>query len=592
MSRYSHILPFFASLEKDSVSPSNFHLLPIANSTSTLYILSQEDGTIQLWEVASGQCLRTFQGHTNTVTSVCLSADGSFALSGSNDQALRLWELEAHDPVDWDKEALPYLEIFLNQHTPYAVHCQVHEETKVHYQGEQLRMPGKLTLTITAGPKAGEKPFVFEEHDTLLFGRMADCQVCLPEDKYLSRHHFILEVNPPDARVRDLGSLHGTYINGRKYGGREKGETPEEGAKREYPQVDLHDGDEIKVGKTVFRVRVESAGLVGMVRCQRCGKDVSVEVGAGRQGDYMCQACRQEIEADSDALLKNLLDQAQSQRQVGVNIPDYQIVRELGKGGMGLVYLARHKKDSRQVALKVMLSKVAVDDVARLRFLREMEATRTLRHQHIVEFLEGGAQGSVFYFLLEFCEGGDVADLMERRGGRLTLDEAGPIMLQALEGLAYVHEKGFVHRDLKPQNILLKGGEGHWSVKVSDLGLAKSFEQAGFSGMTVTGDVAGTPPFMPREQVINFKRFKPVSDVWAMGATCYNMLTGSYPRNFRREVDPLEVILNGEIVPIRQRDARIPARVAEVIDRSLVNDVNRRYQNAGEMYEALARTLK
>ncbi len=120
MSRYSHILPFFASLEKDSVSPSNFHLLPIANSTSTLYILSQEDGTIQLWEVASGQCLRTFQGHTNTVTSVCLSADGSFALSGSNDQALRLWELEAHDPVDWDKEALPYLEIFLNQHTPYA----------------------------------------------------------------------------------------------------------------------------------------------------------------------------------------------------------------------------------------------------------------------------------------------------------------------------------------------------------------------------------------------------------------------------------------------------------------------------------------
>src|ERR1700694_3871791 len=104
-------------------------------------------------------------------------------------------------------------------------------------------MSGKLTLTITAGPKAGTV-FVFEEHDTLLLGRKDDCQVCLPEDILISRHHFILEVNPPDIRIRDLGSLHGTYINGQKYGGRGKHKTPEEGARQEYPQVDLRDGDE------------------------------------------------------------------------------------------------------------------------------------------------------------------------------------------------------------------------------------------------------------------------------------------------------------------------------------------------------------
>src|SRR5712692_4731887 len=144
-------------------------------------------------------------------------------------------------------------------------------------------MPGKLTLTVTAGAKQG-KTFVFDEHDTLLFGRMDDCQVCLPEDTFVSRHHFILEVNPPDARIRDLGSLHGTYINGQKYGGREKHETPEEGAKRQYPQVDLHDGDEIKVGKTIFRVSVEvAASPAEPVCCQHCGKDVSLEVGSGRQ---------------------------------------------------------------------------------------------------------------------------------------------------------------------------------------------------------------------------------------------------------------------------------------------------------------------
>ena len=108
---------------------------------------------------------------------------------------------------------------------------------------------------------------------------------------------------------------------------------------------------------------------------------------------------------------------------------------------MGVVYLARHRKDGQQVALKVMLSKVAVNDQARKLFLREMEATRALRHQHIVEFLDDGAQGSLFYFLLEFCEGGNVAHLMERRGGRLSLEEAGPILLQALEGLAFAHER-------------------------------------------------------------------------------------------------------------------------------------------------------
>src|SRR5450432_847317 len=108
-------------------------------------------------------------------------------------------------------------------------------------------MSGRLILTITAGPTIG-KTFEFDEHDTLLFGRMADCHICLSEDRTISRHHFLLEVNPPDARIRDLGSFHGTSVNGQKHGGREKHETPEEGAKRQYPQVDLHDGDTIKVG--------------------------------------------------------------------------------------------------------------------------------------------------------------------------------------------------------------------------------------------------------------------------------------------------------------------------------------------------------
>ncbi len=454
-------------------------------------------------------------------------------------------------------------------------------------------MTGKLTLTIAAGPMAG-KTFVFDEHDTLLCGRMPNCQVYLPDDKRVSRHHCLLEINPPDARLRDLGSLHGTYINKQKYGGRERHETPEEGAMREYPQVDLRDGDEITVGKTVFRVRVEAEMEVvpsAAVYCQRCGNALSAESGSAHQQASVCQPCRQQhvaVEQDPLALLVAALAH---KPQPSAHIADYDVGTLLGAGGMGAVYLARQKQTGEQVAVKVMLSKVRVNDHARMQFLREIETTRALRHRHIVQFLGDGVAGSVFYVLLEYCAGGSVADLMKQRGGRLSLAEARPMLLQALEGLAYVHEQGFVHRDLKPQNILLSGSAGQWITKISDLGLAKSFERAGLSGMTATGGFAGSFPFMPYEQVINFKRVQPVSDVWAMGATCYNILTGAYPRLHPRGQDPLIAILQGEIVPLRQRDPHMPASVAEVIDRSLANKESERYQHAGEMYEALAQAL-
>jgi serine/threonine protein kinase len=173
----------------------------------------------------------------------------------------------------------------------------------------------------------------------------------------------------------------------------------------------------------------------------------------------------------------------------------------------------------------------------------------------------------------------------------LKVDEAGPLMLQALEGLAFAHQQDIVHRDLKPQNILLTGREGAWTAKIADLGMAKNFDKAGFSGMTATGSYAGTYPFMPREQVTNFKYVKPVSDVWAMGATLYNMMTARYPRNFVRGSDPIEVILHGEIVSIADRLPGLPRRVVEVIDRSLANKANDRYQNAGEFLQALSRVL-
>lgn len=447
-------------------------------------------------------------------------------------------------------------------------------------------MPGKVTLTVVVGSTKGDE-FVFREHDTCLCGRQENNRVYLPGDELISRHHCILEIVPPNVSIRDLGSKNGIYIDGKKYGGRADNEFPEEGSRREYPTVSLQHGSKVGIGKTLLHVSIEVPKKESKkLRCQQCKKEVAVEVDAERQGIFLCAACRRSALSDP----KILFDQ--EQKSTPEIIPGYRLLNELGRGGMGVVYLVQNMTSKRLAALKIMLPHLAVNEVAQLKFLREIETTRALQHRHIVTFIEGGIQKGAFYFLLEYCDAGNLYDLLKRRGGKLSLNEAGPIMLQALQGLASAHKQGFIHRDLKPQNILLSGQEGRLTAKIGDMGLAKSFEEAGFSGMTVTSDgFVGSLPYIPREQIINYKYVKPVSDVWAIGATFYYLLTGQLPRMKQQGEDTINMILYGQSIPIRQRNPSIPPPVAAIIDRSLESEASDRYQNAGEMYAELAKVL-
>lgn len=494
-------------------------------------------------------------------------------------------------------------------------------------------MAGKVKLEVVEGAMRG-KSFEFDEHDTFIFGRLKECQACLPNDQQVSRHHFLMEANPPDARIRDLGSLNGTYVNDMKCGAREKGESPEQGAMRKYPEVALKNGDKIRVGQTVLSVHLQAmalccecncaipdgdrekcawlggtyicakckAKLISMnkadkapepVRCQKCGKDVSAEIGHGQRGDYVCNSCRKKADLDPINMLKILLNGAARAKGVAEapDIAGYDIEKRIGIGGFGAVYLARSRKSSEKVALKVMLSKVAVDAKSREKFLREIDLMKGLQHANIVPLIDNGATGIAFYFAMEYCESGSLADLMTQRGNKISMSEAAPLMLQALEGMAYAHSRDLVHRDIKPHNILLKGSGKNCIAKVSDFGLAKNFQKAGFSGQTFTGEYAGTPVFMPREQIVSFKYVKPVTDVWSLGATFYAILTGQVPRDIPEGKDPIDVILHGNIIPIRKRDSGIPKGVAEVIDRALSDNITERYQNAGEMRKALEKVL-
>lgn len=164
------------------------------------------------------------------------------------------------------------------------------------------------------------------------------------------------------------------------------------------------------------------------------------------------------------------------------------------------------------------------------------------------------------------------------------------MILQILEGLAYAHQKGYVHRSIRPSNILLTG-QSKYNAKLGDFGLARSFERSGFSGMSATGAGTNASSFVPREQLTQFRSSSPVSDVWSLAATFYYLLTGQTPRVFSQGKDPVEVILRGGFVPIRECHPGIPRKVAKVIDRALDDDMKERYPDAAEFLRALNKVL-
>jgi eukaryotic-like serine/threonine-protein kinase len=469
-------------------------------------------------------------------------------------------------------------------------------------------MGSKVTIDVS-NTQGRKRIFSYEDHDTFMVGRMSDCHVCIEDDTYLSRHHFILEVNPPHARLQDLGSLNGTYVNGKKVGGRNVTETPEEAlARYKFPWVDLKNGDVISTGDTTFQMIIQTPDRVtGPIRCQKCGRDVSNESGAARGGTYICESCQKSAEASPFDLLQQFLDESRLNRPAvagrinntarlgfseneAMNFADWDIVRVLGAGAFGASYHIMHRATKKQAALKLMLPRTAAGKDVQESFLRDTQEVQKIKHHNIIEVFESGYRNGIFYFVMEYCNVGNLETL--RRGGKVQTTFMVLSMLQVLEALTMAHNEGHIHRGIKPQNILLHSMDNNLVTRLSDFGLTRSFIRNGLSGMTVTGSSVGSYPYTPREQVVDFRYSRPETDIWALGATMYNLMTGEFPRNFSHGKDPLDVILNGDIIPILQRDPSIPVDIAEIIDHAVRNDPAERYQHAGEMLSALKRVWK
>ncbi len=434
----------------------------------------------------------------------------------------------------------------------------------------------QVNLKVTSGPYKG-RIFSFTQHDTFLIGRSPDAHLCLPEDRYFSRNHCLLEMNPPHSYLRDLGSTNGTFLNGQRV-----------------KDAFLNNGDRIQCGETILVVEVtttapaalsettQDAGIpkrpvLVMVECLNCGRREQAQASAPDEHlTFLCEECRIELKRSPQA------------------IPGYDTVKLLGRGGMGCVMLGREQRTGRAVAIKTLLPEFAVSDKAMRRFMREIDVAASLKHRNIVEFIDRGTHNGVVYLVTEFVDGSDASKLAENQGGRLAYEDGISIIAQALDALSFAHAQGYIHRDFKDQNILVSGSSPNLIAKLTDFGLAKSFTQSGLSGVTMAGEMAGTLAYMPPEQLRNFRDVKPQSDIYAVGMTAYSLLTGFLALNLSKNSsvnDTIRAIFEQPTVPLHERTPHIPRPVCEIIDRALAKDPAQRWQSAGAMRNALLHSI-
>src|SRR5689334_22791256 len=241
-----------------------------------------------------------------------------------------------------------------------------------------------------------------------------------------------------------------------------------------------------------------------------------------------------------------------------------EILELLGKGGMGVVYKARQPALDRMVALKILPQKMALDPDFQNRFIREAKALGSLNHPNIVAVYDFGAEGGLFFFAMEFVDGTNLRQILRDR--KLSPEQALKIVPQLCDALDYAHTEGVVHRDIKPENILL---DRKGRVKIADFGLAKLIgKTAPDVALTGTQQVMGTMHYMAPEQLLGSRAVDHRADIYSLGVTFYEMLTGELPL--------------GRFAPPSKK-VQIDVRLDEVVLRTLEKEPDLRYQHVSQL---------
>jgi predicted Ser/Thr protein kinase len=312
-------------------------------------------------------------------------------------------------------------------------------------------------------------------------------------------------------------------------------------------------------------------------RCSLCGAEMPPEAPEG-----LCPNClfKVGLESQSQAPVetasatKSAGFTPPTPQELNVHFPQLEFLELLGKGGMGAVYKARQKSLDRLVAVKILPPDVGLDAGFADRFTREARALAKLNHPHIVGVHDFGHVGDFYYFIMEFVDGVNVRQAI--RAGQLKPPEALQIVPQICDALQFAHEEGVVHRDIKPENILL---DKRGRVKIADFGLAKLLNKT-TEDLTLTGtkQIVGTVPYMAPEQIEGARDVDHRADIYSLGVTFYEMLTGALPLGR---------------FPVPSKMVRIDVRLDDVVLRTLEKAPELRYQQAGDVkaeVETISRT--
>ncbi|HEY6985855.1 MAG TPA: serine/threonine-protein kinase [Rhodanobacteraceae bacterium] len=255
----------------------------------------------------------------------------------------------------------------------------------------------------------------------------------------------------------------------------------------------------------------------------------------------------------------------------------YDIVAELGRGGMGVVYKGHESSLNRYVAIKVLADSLAHDEAVKERFLREARSMAALNDPHIIQIYFIGDDEGQTYFVMEFVEGESLGSMLKREG-KLSVEQSAKVIQQTAMGLATAHDRGVVHRDIKPGNLMITS---RGTVKIADFGIALSNHDLS-KKLTTTGEFVGTPGYLSPEVCLG----KPVdqrSDIFSLGIVMFEMLTGRMPFTDESPLGLMLEVVKAEIPDVREMNAEVDPEIARILDKMIAKDPAERYQNCHDL---------
>jgi serine/threonine-protein kinase len=432
-----------------------------------------------------------------------------------------------------------------------------------------------VVIRVTSGPHTGQE-YVIDRRQTFMVGRSSRVHFAMTNDLMLSREHFRIENQPPLCHLTDLGSTNGTKVNGLRI-----------------ERVQLREGDVIAAGDSSFIIHFAESSGDGhcFATCAGCGKRIPIEDQVDRPTPPGSELMSDETRCPW------LCSDCQARRLTfPKTAPDYLIEEWIGGGGMGEVFRARQISKNRPVAIKMMSANSTVGEKANGYFRREIEVLRHLLmpdgqcHPTIVAFYELHEIDSQFQLVMEYVDGKNALEWTRALKGPLPCYAAAQIGRHLLSALDYAHSKGYVHRDVKPSNLLVMGPPHRPRVKLTDFGLAKSFDESeGFSTLTRQGDIGGSIGFISPDHIRDFRDVREPADIYSAGATLFYLLTNRYPYlGFdARQPGSYEIILQNPPVPLRAFRPDAPEGLERVLLKAMQKQPRDRWKSAQAMADAL-----